>query len=276
MILSLPDRTMTTLLATKLGGFAGFAVAAGLCHILQGAASHNRLSSETYQRLNVGLLGFSLLSLTAVPAEAGFLGSFSAALVVTVFLTLVKLYGTALAFLGWKQGVMAEDTITSSSFLAPKRMLRELVQGTKATVKGLKVKSNNKGLAYRNCLLLLCMGVVSSFMEGLFNIRYQKEFTRTWFEISLQWSAVARLFMLTTMVYSLKDAAERDRLTGTTFIQLNLMVGFWAVVVGLGQAVYPLGFAAYRGVELFAFSFPFFLKAFKAVKEKSEKANGLE
>jgi len=223
------------------------------------------------------LLGFSALGLTAVPAEAGFLGSFSAALAVTVFLTLVKLYGTALAFVGWKQGVMPEDaTTTTSSFLAPKRMLRVLVQGTKATVKGLKVKSNNKGLTYRNCLLLLCMGVVSSFMEGLFNIRYQKEFTRTWFEISLQWSAVARLFMLTTMVYSLKDAAERNRLTGTTFIQMNLMVGFWAVVVGLGQAVYPLGFAAYRGVELFAFSFPFFLKAFKAMKEKSEKANGLE
>jgi hypothetical protein len=37
------------------------------------------------------------------------------------------------------------------------------------------------------------------------------------------------------MVYSLKDAAERNRLTGTTFIQLNFMVGLWALA---GKCLY--------------------------------------
>jgi len=74
------------------------------------------------------------------------------------------------------------------------------------------------------------------------------------------------------MIFSLKDAAERDRLTGTTFIQLNVLVGTWALLVGLGQSVYPLGVAFHRGVELFAFSLPFFIKAFKSQKEKQEKS----
>jgi len=230
LILAMPDRTMTTLLATKLGGFAGFALAAGLCHILQGAASHDRLTSDTYKRLNVGLLGFCGLGLVAVPAEAAFMNSVVHAMAVTFLLTGVKLYGTALALLGWKQGVLDNGALVT---FAPRRMFQEFVDGTKETAKGLKVQNNKKALTYRNCLLLVCMGIVSSFMEGLFNIRYQKEFTRTWFEISLQWSAVSRLFMISTMIYSLKDAAERDRLTGTTFIQLNTMIGFWALVVGL-------------------------------------------
>ena len=267
LILAMPDRTMTTLLATKLGGSAGFALAAGLCHVLQGAATHDRLSSDTYKRLNIGLLGFCALGLAAVPGEGAFMNSATHALVVTMLLTFIKLFGTVLSLMGWKRGIQIDGGMKACT---PNRMLRELVTGTKETVQGLKIGSNKKALTYRNCLLLVTMGILSSFMEGLFNIRYQNEFRRTWFEISLQWSAVSRLFMISTMIYSLKDAAERDRLAGTTFIQINIMVGFWALVVGLGQAVYPLGFAAYRGVEMFAFSLPFFLKALKSLKEKSE------
>jgi type IV secretory pathway TrbD component len=70
------------------------------------------------------------------------------------------------------------------------------------------------------------------------------------------------------MVYSLQDAAERDRLTGTTFIQMNVMVGLWAVLVGLGVS---LGNSAYTGVEMCAFAIPFFVKALKSLKEKQEK-----
>ena len=32
------------------------------------------------------------------------------------------------------------------------------------------------------------------------------------------------------MMYSLKEAAERDSLSGTTFIQMNYMVAIWALV----------------------------------------------
>ena len=87
--------------------------------------------------------------------------------------------------------------------------------------------------------------------------------------MSLNLSAVSRLFMISTMVYSLKDAAERDRLTGTTFIQMNIMVGLWATLVGIGQSFYPLGYSASRGVLMYYIAFPFFIRALKAQKEKS-------
>lgn len=74
--------------------------------------------------------------------------------------------------------------------------------------------------------------------------------------------------MLSTMIFSLKDAAERDRLAGTTFIQMNVMVGLWAVLVGLAMSTQA---GAKKGVEMYAFSLPFFIKAFKSQKEKQEK-----
>lgn len=91
---------------------------------------------------------------------------------------------------------------------------------------------------------------------------------RTWFEISLHWSAVGRLFLVTTILYTLKDAAERDRLKGTTFIQLHVLVGAWSGLVALGQSVYPLGFAPQRGIIMYALSLLFFTKAIKGQKEK--------
>lgn len=77
--------------------------------------------------------------------------------------------------------------------------------------------------------------------------------------------------MISTMIFSLKDAAERDRLTGTTFIQLNLLVGLWAILVGFGQSIRLLGVQFSRGVEMFAFSLPFLIKALKSQKEKEDK-----
>jgi hypothetical protein len=96
-------------------------------------------------------------------------------------------------------------------------------------------------------------------------------FKRSLFEASLQWSAVGRLFMISTIIYSLKDAAERDRLASTTFIQLNVMVGLWALLAGMGLSIRPFGIELYRGVEMYALSAPFFLKAYKSQKEKDAK-----
>jgi len=83
------------------------------------------------------------------------------------------------------------------------------------------------------------------------------------------------LFLIGTMIFSLKDAAERDRLTGTTFIQLNRLVGAWAVAVAAGQMVtvesrVVLG----RGVEMAGFGAWFFLKAWKSVREKNNTVAG--
>ena len=52
---------------------------------------------------------------------------------------------------------------------------------------------------------------------------------------------------------------------------MNIMVGLWATLVGLGQSAYPLGFTASRGVIMYALAFPFFVRALKALKENSLK-----
>jgi hypothetical protein len=274
IIFIIPDRTLTTLLATKWGGTAGFAIAARLCYILRNANIENRLQSDTYKRLNIGLLGFSFIGLFAIPGEAAFLNSKITTRFVAGLLTILRLFGSMVAFNGWSYAIPS-STVTNSTKVSsfPRELFDEIGNGVRTTIKGLKVNSAKKALTYRNCLLIICFGIISSFMEGLFYIRYQKEFTRTWFEITLQWSAISRLFMIGTMIYSLKDAAERDRLAGSTFIELNLIIGIWASLVGLGQAIYPLGFAAYRGVEMFAFSIPFLLKAYRSQREKQLSAN---
>lgn len=277
LIMSMPDRTVKTMIATKWGGAAGFGLAAGLCRILESAAGHSsnnnnssRLQSDTYQRLNLALLVFAGVGLTAIPGEAAFLSSRPATILLVSIMTLLKLMGSAVAWIGWRRGAVSpslESTDVGTRSQGP-MMLSSLAKGVQKSLQQFRVRDSKKALTYRNYLLLVMIGILSSFMEGLFHIRYRNEFTRTWFEISLQWSAVARLSMIATMIFTLKDAAERDRLTGTSFIELNLLVGSWAAVVGLGQTFYPLGFAVHRGVEMFAFAIPFFLKAYKSHKEK--------
>lgn len=265
-ILALPDRTMSTLLATQWGGAAGFALASALFQILKTAHAHRRLQSETYKRIHFGIFVFGIVGMLAIPGEAGFGNTIPYAMAGSVWLTLVRAYCAIVAWLGLKEGIQDNHTTTTTI-----RVVSEIVQLTKQSWHGFRVKNAKKALAYRNLMGLVAMGIFSNFMEGIFNIRYHGEFSRTWFEISLRWSAISRLFLIWTMIYTLKDAAERDRLTGTTFIQMNALVGLWAVLVGLGQSVYPLGIAFYRGVEMFAFSLLFFVKAYKSQKEKSQK-----
>ncbi|GKY96145.1 hypothetical protein MPSEU_000574500 [Mayamaea pseudoterrestris] len=242
VLLVMPDHTVNTMVSSKLGGAAGYGIASGLCYILQGATNHDRLKSVTYKRLNIGLLGFSLMSLAAVPGEAGFLPTFVPALLLSLVATIVRLLGAFAAYSGWVQGLGGKAS--------PRTLIQDFAQDTKETLLGLRVK--HKGALFRNAFVHLAIGA---------------------FEISLHWSAVARLFMISTIIYSLKDAAERDRLQGTTFIQLNVMVGIWAFLVGIGQTVYPLGFAPKRGAIMFAFAVPFILSALVNTRLKSDKAS---
>ncbi|KAL7556808.1 hypothetical protein ACA910_005243 [Epithemia clementina (nom. ined.)] len=266
----IPDHTATVQLAAKFGGAAGYGMAGGLCHILASANDNDRLSSDTYLRLNLGLLGFSGLGILFVPAEAGFFFKFPPALVLSMILTLAQAYGVLLSFLGWRRGV---DPTAIQSI---EELVQELKDGTISSLRGMRVENAKQALGYRNCLLMVVSGIFSNMMEGNFNFRYREALRRSWFDVSLNGSAVSRLFMVATMIYSLKDAGERDRLSGTTFIQLNVLIGLWAMLVALGQSIYPLGFAFHRGVEMCAFSLFFLAKALKSFIQKQQNKKRLE
>ena len=256
----MPDRTLTARLPSKWGGAAGYLLAAQSCKILQGATRAGRLASDTYKRLNIGLIGFCL-SFWTVPAEAGFLTQSSIVTLLCFLLSTAKVFGLVLAITGFQYGADRE----SEQFYKPIQLFRELGRGCFSTLKGLRVKSAKKALAYRNLLILVLAGMLSSLLEGIFDIRYREAFHHSAFDISIQWSAISRLFLIATMIYSLKDAAERDRLTGSTFIQMNLLVGGWALAVGLAQGL--MGY----WIEMLAFSLPFFIKAYRSILEKKKQ-----
>ena len=261
LLFIMPDRTFTARLASKWGGAMGYLLAAQAFKILQGATRAGRLASDTYKRLNVGLIGFCL-TFWAMPAEAGFLVQKSSRQIMTFLLTASKAFGLVLALTGWQYGVDKEG----EKFFKPAELVSEFSSGCLSTLKGMRVKAAKKALAYRNLLVMVLMGLASSLFEGIFDVRYQEAFKRSAFDISIQWSAISRLFLISTMIYSLKDAAERDRLTGSTFIQMNVLVGSWALAVGFAQGL--------RGywIEMLAFSLPFFIKAYKSRLEKKQKA----
>jgi hypothetical protein len=164
ILATMPDRTNTVQLASKMGGAAGYGLAAGTSYILAGATSHDRLGSDTYKRLNFGLLGSSLLSLVAIPGEAAFHPSFGVALLLTGFMEFVKGFGAIVSYNGWRRGVDPESDV-----LAPKEMIGEFVSGVKSTLVGI-YNTPRKGFVYLMYFFLVLAGLFSALMQGIFNM----------------------------------------------------------------------------------------------------------
>jgi hypothetical protein len=176
--------------STEWGAAAGFGVAAGVSYILKGALEQDRLNSDTYKRLSVGLLGFCLMGLAAVPGEAAFVALPGPAAV--IFTGLVRVYGAALSFTGWKRGVVGavsgsdtDNNKNGNNQDLPRIMLQEVTTGLVETVKGLRVKNAKKALTYRNCLLLVVAAMFSNFMEGIFDLRVSMKYCQKLFLIFL-------------------------------------------------------------------------------------------
>jgi hypothetical protein len=260
IILFMTDKTNNRLLAKKVAGAVGFGLASAVSYILAGANDHDRLGSDTYKRLNIGLLGFATLGLFALPGEAAFLPNFGSFTVLVTAIALVKALVGIVAFDGWKRGVGLETSL-----------IREMFEGTKSTLAGLWF-TKKRGAAYRNPLVLVIDGLISSFFEGCFFLTNNMPKLET----SLWWSAVSRLFLITTMMYSLKDAAERDRLAGTTFIQMNFMIFIWLFTVGIAQGLSVGEPFMLNKASLLPFSVPFLIETGRYQNEKKTQDKSLK
>lgn len=176
VLLLLPSRVdATVLVASKVGGACGFALAAGVCHLLRDAHDHNRLTSDTYKRLNLGLLGFATLGLFAFPGEAAFLPQAIPAFGLGFLVMALRVWIMKVAWEGWTMGFLRED---ASSPKIRSAIFSELRNGLGSTLAGLRVQNRKKGLSYFNLLLLVSMATLSSFMDGLFTLRVR----RKWFD----------------------------------------------------------------------------------------------
>lgn len=223
------------------GAIAGYLLAGTLCKTMLSTTVDS--SSDTYHRLSSWGLGlFSLVQLPAIYKSP----------VVTTLFTLQRLVAvcTVLARRRWTP---PPQPFTLSS-----------------AWQSWRVKNRYRALTYRNCSVLFVLGAFFTWNATSFEWRYRGSVTLgQWLVSTAQlWEGMGRQLLLATFAHVLKDAAERERLSGTTFMRLNLLVALWALAVAAGQAVNPVGFRSHQDVYLTALAGPFLLGAYRGLREK--------
>ena len=218
---------------------SGHALVAGVSTIMASAAENDRLKSDTYKRLNLAMLGYALLSLKVLSltdAPKYVILPFAISIVNTI-------KGYTYGVLGWDKKNM--DTSLGKDFLS----------GFVSTPKGLfSIPTNLKSLGYLSAFSLFARQAVVKLLSlkatdgGAAMIKPLTQFGRMVFFLSI--------------LYTLKDAADRDRLKGTTFVQLNYMSALFmatntimvAATVGSIPSLIPAAytvFFALNGVSSF-------------------------
>lgn len=189
---------------------SGMTTAAGVASILKGAAKNNRLSSDTYKRLNLALGTYGFIGILA----RGTLDVSSA----------IKLW-TAISFVAMVNCIKGFGYGLKGWELSKVDPVPEFVNGAKSTVTTLaKVPSNLKSAGYLVSTLGCSYLTLSKLQEVILLVTAAKGIntplaSRYLFRLN-------KLMLLSAVTFTLKDAADRDRLDGTTFIELNFLVAF--------------------------------------------------
>ncbi|KAL3788527.1 hypothetical protein HJC23_006565 [Cyclotella cryptica] len=249
-------RYQPNLLATYTAGTLGHLfLTTGLCYILGDAVRAKRLStSDTYKRLTLGTLLFGLIGLLSVPGEAGCNSSIGPQAMSAIVLVQISKFVTALvSFVGWEFGAGGFGSLSNRA----RNILKEIAKGCRNVWRTLPVTDDRPATFYRTFFLLVTFfNPLCNIPELSFNLRQGVGL----FSLppSLTISSIARLTLLSVILYVLKDAAERDRLERTTFVKLNIIVGLWAVGVGTAQGFSHGIFNVRRAADKFLFASLFF------------------
>lgn len=202
--------------------YAGSPVlAAGIAYILSGAAENDRLSSETYQRLNFVLSQYGLLWLVSAYLIKGSTRD----LVVTNPLVI---FASLSAFInglkGWAYGAKGWDKAANTTFA------KELISLVKNALKVVVSKPKNiRATLYLATTLFALFLKVTKIWEIVTMLSISSV---TEAMVATRLLAYAKIVLLGTSALTLLDAANRDRLKGTTFIELNVLSSF--VWLGMG------------------------------------------
>lgn len=212
---------------------AGPISAAGFCYILIGAAQNNRLSSETYKRLNLELSHYGAVYLAAAllvkcsagPLTGGMKKLLSPVLLFASFVSFVN------GIKGWSYGSKGWDRQSGeSSFLNDfvdvffRSWIRILGVVPKSMASLGYLAATLLAASLKLCKLveiaqLLLPEIMATVATGGTPISAASAGL-----ITTRLIRFSKLSLLTASCLTLKDAADRNRLTGTTFIQLNGLV----------------------------------------------------
>lgn len=162
----------------------------------------------------------------SIPGEAGCNSSMlGGVLGITL---LAKLATAAVSFAGWEYSAGGFGSASTSIMQRMKNVVGEVVKGCRNVVKNLPVTEDRPATFYRTFFIFITISnLLFNVPELVFNLKQGVGFFSL--PVSLTISSITRLGLLSTIVYVLKDAAERKRLEGTTFIKLNMFVGLWAL-----------------------------------------------
>jgi hypothetical protein len=221
---------------------SGPLLVAGVSHILRGAAQHDRLSSDTYKRLNLFLAVYGMLSLSmALLAPETFHGPLF--IVPPVFATVNAIKGYGYGVLGWdkkkKKSSSGRSLLQSdiwNGFQETVKNLFSLPKGSSTTENIVSISSLAKSIGYLAAtwaVALLAVGKAWDIVQLAAGGGAAAGTAPTKILIASRCSRLARLTLLSSILYTLKDAADRNRLTGTTFIQLNALSS-WAFATMAG------------------------------------------
>lgn len=210
---------------------SGYTLASGISYILASSVKGNRLSSDTYKRLNLSLMEYGILGCIGWGlVQFGEIVPGFAPLLAAPFLATVN------SIKGYAYGVLGVDKTSTASISG------DFYHGVISTIKGyFTLPQTFKGAGYLIATWTLTGMKVVKLTEILRLIAEGANGLTIYTRIS----RFARYAMVSTVLYTLKDAADRGRLEGSTFIELNVLSsGVLAVLAAYLGARNPLGAAA--------------------------------
>jgi len=244
------------MIAISLNYAGGPVLGAGLAYILSGAAANDRLSSDTYKRLNLMYATYGFLWLLAgvlvrqtVPMTRG------AKILSNPLVMIASFYAMINGLKGWGYGVKGWDKSADTSFVTD---LVGLIKSSAKVLFSSPFQNNNvKATLYYGTTIFAGVLKVMKLVD-LYSLCTQIGTTTVTAAQFGSWSiGYAKITLLATTAFTLLDAAKRDRLEGSTFIELNILSSFtW---FGMGGAYYYYLMSFNYGIRFFFLTSPPFV-----------------
>jgi hypothetical protein len=215
---------------------SGHFMAAGLAWILKDQDVKDNLFLFTNKRFNLGLLEYGICQLIVLMLAKRVPGGNSIFGLGPVLLTLSSLQG-------YTYGVRGLDYSKGG----PMSLVKDLFTGVGQTLLSIvKIPKNINSAVYTVATLLVFSMKVAKLQEVV-DIVSKKGDTSS---LLVPIARLGRLALMTILVYSLKDAADRGMIDSPTFIKLNALASasFASLALYIGKATAVGGMAAFLAV----------------------------